>query len=95
MQNWEGIRCKSFSLPGTDGGELIISETIDRKTIEVSIRCDTGQEQLTACSVSLTKLQFEALCCMNSSYDGLEVKAASEITWPDDAPEVAVPMVGQ
>lgn len=67
---WEGIRCKSYSLPG-EGGELVISETIDRLAIEVSVRQKEPLE--VSLSVRLNKEQFEALCNMNSAYDGLEI----------------------
>lgn len=85
-QGWKGIRCKSFSLPDVDtAGELIISETLDRKTIQVSIRSDTGGAELTTCKVSLTRAQFEALVNMNSTYDGLQVRDEPE---PKDETEI-------
>lgn len=90
MQNWEGIRNKSFTLPGVDGGELTLSETSGRTAIAVSIRCDAGGSEMTTCSVELTKRQFDALCNMNSAYDGLEVREVPKPAGWDDAPEGAV-----
>jgi hypothetical protein len=91
QKKWDGIRNKSFTLPDLNGGgELIISETSSRRTIAVSIRCDNGGAELAHCRVELTKAQFDALCSMNSSYDGLEVREPKPGAWPDDAPEGAV-----
>src|SRR5215831_12782514 len=72
--NWEGIRCKSYSLAGIDGGELVISETIDRLAIEVTVQHPGMPNMKDSLMVRLTAKQFEALCNMNSHYDGLEVK---------------------
>lgn len=71
---WEGIRCKSFTLPGVNGGEVVISETIDRQAIEISVRQNGPPHIADALTVRLTAEQFDALCGMNSAYDGLEVK---------------------
>jgi hypothetical protein len=91
QKKWDGIRNKSFTLPDlSGGGELVISETSDRRTIAVSIRCDSGGAELAHCKVDLTKAQFDALCDMNSSYDGLEVREDPKPAGWDDAPEGAV-----
>lgn len=81
--NWIGIRCKSFTLPGK-GGELVIAETIDRTAIEISVRQAGAPGLPDTLSVRLSKEQFNALCNMNSAYDGLEV--LKEVT--DEAPEL-------
>jgi len=76
----KGIRCKCYTLPGMSGGELIISETIDRQSIAVSIRVRgealddiTQRKNNWSHTVHLTGEQFAALCRMDSLYDGLEV----------------------
>lgn len=66
---WQGIRNKSFTLPG-EGGDLIVSETIDRLAIEITVRLGSSSRS----SVRLSAEQFEALCGMSSVYDGLEVR---------------------
>lgn len=69
----QGILYRSISLPGLDGGTLMFSETLDRKSIEVTLTSDVGDPQVVACGVRLNKAQFEALCNLNSTYDGLMV----------------------
>lgn len=78
---YEGIRCKSYTLPGIDGGELEISETIDRLSIEVTVRGVLNADSL---SVRLSAEQFEALCYMGSLYDGLEVKKPGQQPLPEE-----------
>jgi hypothetical protein len=91
--NWAGIRNKSYALPGQTGCILVISETTDRQHIEVTIIHD-GQSPLTtdSLSVKINAAQFEALCRMDSSYDGLEVRTIVPLLVEDgEFPEVAEP----
>jgi hypothetical protein len=74
MTNWRGIRNKSFTLPGVAGGELVISETTDRDAIEITVRRNGVPNLPDELSVRLNAAQFEALCRMDSSYDGLQVE---------------------
>ena len=90
----QGIRCKSYTLPGIDGGEITIAETIDRQ----SIRVTAIGKILESVTLFITAEQFEALCDFGSLYDGLEVKksAPSEegaivlvpVAGPEPAPEL-------
>lgn len=85
--------CKSYTLSGIDGGELSISETVDRLAIEIRIRPHATAQGET---IRLHKDQFDALCGMNSAYDGLEVQnpPASKLVRvaeePDDEPAEAL-----
>jgi hypothetical protein len=96
MSKWEGIRNKSYALPGIDGGELILSETIDRHAIEVTVRAGLRTERgaslttLESLTVRLNKAQFQALCGMDSLYDGLEVieRGPEELTQDEVPAEV-------
>jgi hypothetical protein len=72
-RKWDGIRCKSYSFSGVEGGLLVLAETNDRRAINVSI-VDGLQ---TVMAVQITAEQFEALCNLNSAYDGLECRAVA------------------
>jgi hypothetical protein len=62
--------CKAFTLPGSNGYNLVLAETVERKEIEVSIQ---NHSHLEVATVRITGEQFQLLCRMDSSYDGLEV----------------------
>ena len=73
MKNMEGIRCKAFTLPGIDGGEISFSETMDRQSILITAR-EKGDA---TCRLHITAAQFEAMCSFDSTFDGLEVKKSA------------------
>lgn len=70
--------CKSYTIHARNGA-LVIAETPDRLTIEIIVDTAIGHD-----GVHLTRAQFQMLCGMNSSYDGLEVFEAPE---PEAEPE--------
>ena len=74
--------CKSYSLYDESGAELEIAESLDRMTIGV-----TAYSSEDSVTVHLTKGQFEALCSMNSSYDGLEVHERLTAIQPEASAE--------
>jgi hypothetical protein len=76
MKTNNAIRCKSFTLPGGNGYNLMVSETVGRQEIEVSItrQCEGNQNHLEVATVRISGPQFELLCRMDASYDGLEVR---------------------
>ena len=69
-KNMEGVRNKSYTLPGINGGELTLGETINRQSIKVVAK-DSDNRII---SLLITKEQLEALCATNSVYDGLECR---------------------
>lgn len=70
------LRTKSFTLMGVDGNHLTLSETLDREAIVVSIQQNDDKGRIA--TMRLNAAQFELLCSMDSSYDGLTVKTAVE-----------------
>jgi hypothetical protein len=81
---WEGIRCKSFTFPGINGAELVIAETIDRLSIEVTVK-QAGAPNITdSLIVRLNAEQFKSLCGLDSYSDGLEVLSPR----PEPAPAI-------
>lgn len=64
---------KAFTLRGVDGNYLTLSETEERDAIVVYIR-EIGPVARPEARVLLNAEQFEALCSMNSRYDGLKVE---------------------
>ncbi len=74
--------CKAFTLQGSNAYDLVVSETVDRKEIEVSIRGRETNNEVGAVRISAE--QFELLCRMDSPYNGLEVlKPALEEGTPE------------
>jgi hypothetical protein len=79
-----GVGCKSYALPGIDGGELVVSEVIDRSSIEITLR-QSGNRNLTdSLSVRLNAAQFAAICNLGSAYDGLEVRTPPPMEVEED-----------
>lgn len=68
--------CKAYTIHARNG-VVVLAETPDRLAIEITVDQAVGDD-----GVYLTRAQFQTLCGMNSSYDGLEV---------NDAPEPEVP----
>jgi hypothetical protein len=79
------LRKKSFTLLGCDGNHLTLSETLDREAIVVSIQQNDDKGRIA--TMRLNAAQFELLCSMDSTYDGLTVKTAVEP--PAEPPELA------
>jgi hypothetical protein len=76
--------CKAFTLPGSTGYDLVLSETTDRQEIEVSIQRRQQAvlrpeaqtivlDKKEVATVRISGEQFELLCRLNSLYDGLQV----------------------
>jgi len=66
--------CKSYTIQGTNGCELELAETVGRQEIEITIR-GFGDPA----TVRLDAVHFEALCNMNSAYNGLEVRKSAAL----------------
>jgi len=82
-KNLEGISCKAYTLPGINGGEITIAETLKRDAIQI-VAIGTNS---VAVSLRITAEQFEALCGFNSRYDGLTVNPSER---DEDAGAVVV-----
>jgi hypothetical protein len=89
----EGGVCKSFALLGSNGYNVVLSETCGRQEIDISIQrvsetIDGGLKHLEVATARISGEQFQRLCRMDSSYDGLEVRKQSAGEEP--SPEAVV-----